>query len=131
MSCCGQDDPNSFSTQKDTWSKRSDLMMNNWDPYPEFLPPGERKYAQKVPGRYYEKYTVGNPSECGGAYKWGLQNVNQIPIGQRTLMLQEGYKKTSGKTTKETSKENYACGCAPQAYVPMSKTWGVQKRFDL
>ncbi len=100
MSCCN----GTFSSMRNTWGRGSDLRIGSWDPYPEFLPANER----------VENYVSGDPSDCGTAYKWGLQNVNQIPLDQRTLIMREGY----------------TC-CRPQSYVRMKQTWAPQKRFGL
>lgn len=37
------DNPNNFAPLKDTWSTRSDLMYDEWQPYPEFV--SNQKYT--------------------------------------------------------------------------------------
>ena len=145
----------SYVPERKTWSKRGDLRMGNYDPFPELLPPNERNI--------HEGYTVGDPSDCGTAYNWGLRRVNEIPLQQRTLLLQEGYarKMREGYTVGDPSdcgtaynwglrrvneiplqqrtllmqegykqRENYG-SCCPQPFAPVNKTWAPQKPFSL
>lgn len=112
MSCgCGKLPKGTFSTQKDSWSCKSDLTMNNWDPYPELQNP------KNCYGTNIENY-----SSCSN-YK-----IEQNRIGGDYKPLQQSVI-TSGSRMRENY-INTKC-CNPTPYNDLSVTWATQKPYTL
>lgn len=115
MSCsCGK---GNFSSQKNTWSCKSNLDMASWDPYPEL------QNKKNCYGTNVENYCGCN----GGNYnnQPNLINASYVPLQHSVL--------TSGSKFKQ-SQENYVqdphcCGVTP--YIGISKTWTMQKPYTL
>lgn len=115
MSCgCGKLPKGTFSSQKNTWSCKSNLDMSNWDPYPELQDP-RNCYGTNVT----ENYCNCSMKDCG------LYKVEPNRIDAHYSPLQRA-------VPVALSKENYSslC-CSPTPYNNLNKTWGAQKPYTL
>lgn len=112
-----------FSNEKNTWSKSSNLLPTKWNPYPELMEgfscpcdryTGKKKaYSNQGPSPYVEKYEAcalyaSHGSQCNSSH--GSMHSN---------------------TYSQMVKEDYSCGCSPQGYDNLDKTWTVQKPYTL
>lgn len=117
MSCgCGKLPKGSFSSQKNSWSCKSDLNMANWDPYPELQNP-KNCYGTNV-----ENYCNCSMRDCG-LYKIEPNKIdsNYVPLQKSvvvggTNVVKEGY--------------DLPC-CRPTPYNNLNNTWSVQKPYNL
>lgn len=114
-----------FSSQMNTWSPKSDLKMNNWDPYPENQDPLNR-YGNKM-----ESY-------CACADALYMVGQNCLDSGASYAPLQQGavFKNIQLKGSRANklmpSKENYRNNYVnPINYNNLDLTWNNQKPFTL
>jgi len=112
MSCgCGKLPKGNFSSQKDTWSRRSNLGMGSWDPYPELQNP-----------KNVENYCNCSMKDCG------IFKVEQNRIDSGYVPLQQSVVMSGMKITRE----GYADPCCkPTAYNNLDQTWNSQKPYNL
>jgi len=100
-----------FSNLNGTWSKRSDLLMNDYDPYSELK--GTNCYSNSR-----ENYACTQGGPCA---QYPTQNV--------------GYSQTNpgGTAARYQVKftEGFCCNTDPHGYNVLDKTWSQQKRYDL
>ena len=102
MSCgCG-----TFSSQKDTWSCKSDLKAANWDPYPELQNPKNCYGIKTVTENYRAQYKI----------EQNKIDANYSPLQKSVIFsttpIKEGYSR-------------------PTSYNILNDTWGQQKPYDL
>lgn len=118
MSCgCGKLPKGTFSSQKNTWSCKSDLTMSNWDPLPELQDP-KNCYGTNV---VTENYCNCSMKDCG------LFKVEQNKLDANYVPLQR-----SAIFSAAPIKESYTnlC-CTPTPYNNLDKTWAAQKPYSL
>jgi hypothetical protein len=151
MSCgCGKLPKGTFSSQRDTWSTRSDLDMARWDPYPELQNP-KNCYGTNLPAEPYcncsmkdcglfliepnlldanyaplqhpvEPYcNAGGMSNCA-VYKVEQDKIDSnYPLLQRSVIFQAN-----------PVRELYTSPCCrPTPYNNLDNTWGNQKPYNL
>ena len=114
MSCGCAKPKGGFSSQKDSWSCKSNLDMSNWDPYPELQNP-KNCYGTNV-----ENYCNCSNSSCG-IFKVEQNNIdsNYAPLQRSVIFAGAG-------------RENYSSPCCrPTPYDNLNQTWGPQKPYSL
>lgn len=107
---------NNFSRLKGTWSKRSDLLMNDYDPYPELK--GTDCYAR-------ENFCSGNTGSKFSPYGSCARYPNQIYAYSET---------NPGATAARTQvkfSEGFCCNANPKGYNSLDKTWKEQSLYML
>jgi hypothetical protein len=121
MSCgCGKLPEGTFSSQKDTWTRKSDLRMSSWDPYPELENP-KNCYGTNVSENYCN-------TNCG-LYKVEQNKIdtNYIPL-QRSVIVGGTVLKNNVETYNQN---NTVPWTRPTAYNNLKSTWGVQQPYTL
>jgi hypothetical protein len=128
---CGTKSSGKFSSQKNTYSYKSDLTMSNWDPYPELQNPKNINY---------EPYCMSDACR-GSAYKTSTNNLDSMasyaPLQKsRVVSFEEKYCRDCDPTPYDTlqntwtvqpqSKEKYCRDCDPTPYNTLQNTWTVQ-----
>jgi hypothetical protein len=112
MSCSsyGKLPKGQFSGLKNTWSCKSDLTMNSWDPFPELQNP---KNCYGTNTENYENCSLykTEKNRVGGDYK---------PLQQSAI--------TSGTLLREAYSP--LC-CGPTPYNNLKQTWEKQKPYTL
>lgn len=108
---CGNLPSGTFSPLRDTWSKKSDLHIGKWNPYPELQNPANCYGTNSIENYYNdmnnETYRLEQVS-VPGSHTPGITNSIRI--------------------------ENYEQGlncCWTSPYTYLNKTWTAQKPFTL
>lgn len=108
MACCGKLPKGSFSNLKNTWEKKSNLNMNDWEPYPELKGPN------CFPS---ENYCNCSNGDCA-SFRTNSPVVNNmpgVPNLERSISM-EGF-----------IWDTRSCCATP--YNTLSGTWSVQKPY--
>jgi hypothetical protein len=136
---CGTKSSGNFSSQKNTYSCKSDSTMSNWDPYPELQNP------KNCYGSNYEPYCMSDACR-GSAYKTSTNNLDSMasyaPLQKsRVVSFEEKYCRDCDPTPYDTlqntwavqgkpqSKEKYCISCDATPYDTLQNTWVAQGQY--
>lgn len=125
MCSTGCSPKNNFSSLNGTWSKRSDLLMNDYNPYPELE--GTNCYAR-------ENFCASGSSSTCSSGNIGSKFSPYGPCAQYPSQTY-AYSQTNPGTTAARYQvkfsENFCCNSSPQGYNVLDKTWSQQRTYNL
>lgn len=137
MSCCGNNkalmcgSKGEFSPINDTWSSKSDLKMNDWDPYPELSSPLQNYNGCASGGcstNRYENYGPNtNPNDYDTlAQSWNIQPRYSMETYGQYRSVEQGWRNGREPYMYKGNPDNN-----PSNFSVLNNTWSQQQRYQL